>query len=153
MKCVNGCAKCCHVDLSIYTSEATLILEWFKTLSINKKEIIVKNHSELGRCIFLDEKNSCLVYEVRPVICRTQGSLLLFRDEDNGQAYIDICPLNFENSEIPAANKALDLDRLNALLATCHQHTEIMQEVQAEALDERISMRTLFKIMKAMTVK
>ena len=131
MSCRLGCSKCCFVDLSIYQSEAYVILEWVNFLSSEEKqnllnELNVPESSEqkntLGKkskpCAFL-RNGKCTIYEVRPTICRTQGLPLQYKisDEKNQvQLAVDVCPLNFtQEKSLPDREEWLDLDRLNAL--------------------------------------
>jgi len=67
-----------------------------------------------GGCPLLEE-NSCLLYEARPVICRTQGLPLLL--EENGRQRVDYCPLNFQGLESLPGDLILNLEILNQSLA------------------------------------
>lgn len=49
-------------------------------------------------CVFLDEFNTCLVYDVRPLICRTHGTTYFSDDEPH-----EICS-NIKNSELNKIN-------------------------------------------------
>ena len=82
--CQKGCAHCCHntvvatedeVDLLIYRMEQdkiTIDLDLLKRQAEfegNDSEWFHQPKSE-NRCVFLDESNSCRVYEHRPASCR-----------------------------------------------------------------------------------
>lgn len=124
MVCRAGCSKCCYVDLSVFSVEANHISDWFQALSPERKaELRTLWKSELkdgenanGKkeksCAFL-KNEMCTIYEVRPLICRTQGAPLFFQELNS----FDVCPLNFSNSEIPPREDWLNVDRLNTLLA------------------------------------
>ena len=56
------------------------------------------------------------MYQARPIICRTHGlPLLVHRDGASG---IDFCPENFRGAASIPGSAIIDLDRLNATLAT-----------------------------------
>ncbi len=131
MSCRLGCSKCCYVELSIFQSEAYIILEWVNFLSSEEKQNFLnelnvpelqEQKNTLGKlnkpCAFL-RNGKCTIYEVRPTICRTQGLPLQYKisDEKNQvQLAVDVCPLNFtEENSLPSRHEWLDLDRLNAL--------------------------------------
>lgn len=154
MTCRKGCSGCCHVDLSIFTSEAARILGWLKSLDQATRKELRQNLEEreekdregstptapdpTGKsrspCAFL-MGSACTIYPARPIICRTQGALL--RWQTNKQAepkkqpraepimQFDLCPLNFRNGEkLPDDREALDLDRLTQLQSIAQQHWE-----------------------------
>jgi Fe-S-cluster containining protein len=68
----------------------------------------------LEKCPLL-ENGRCLLYEARPIICRTHGFPLLTLRE--GEKVLDFCPLNFKGVSTFPSNAILDLDLLNATLA------------------------------------
>lgn len=126
MSCQAGCARCCYVDLSVFKLEADRIKNWFQSLPLEAKKILVQewerplectenfNGEVTHACAFLRD-NRCTIYEARPLICRTQGLALKYILEN--QTYIDTCPLNFQEIEIELKD-CLDLDRVNLILAT-----------------------------------
>lgn len=86
VKCKKGCANCCYIPVIITDDEAISLIDY-----CNKNNIeIAKNKAhfqaigkqslnlskELRSCIFLDTiSKSCLVYPVRPLVCRGHFSL------------------------------------------------------------------------------
>lgn len=127
MQCKSGCAQCCHVELSIFESEAALVIQWVQQLGEeSKKQLLEALHSpeqttefqKKKACVFL-RNNQCTIYEARPIICRTQGAVLQFKKEvekNKTEVHVDVCPLNFkETNSLPDAKEWLDLDRLMAL--------------------------------------
>ena len=113
MLCKAGCSQCCFVDLTVFKVEADHIETWFKQHP--QKEILKeawKTASVPGACTFLKD-DQCTIYEVRPLICRSQGLPLKFKmDKD----FVDACPLNFETSNLELED-CLDLDRVNHILS------------------------------------
>ena len=150
--CTKGCSGCCHVDISIFTSEAARILGWMRSLDQPLRESLEaglrtradddtkrrtptapnpKGQHKLP-CAFLID-NACSIYPARPIICRTQGALLRWqtnlKSEPKKQKSVDpilqfdVCPLNFRSSEkLPDDGEALDLDRLTQLQSIAQQH-------------------------------
>lgn len=114
MECKAGCSKCCYTDISVFDIEADLVRDWFDQKTPEHKveiKTLWANKVQDGACQFLyDEK--CSIYEVRPIICRTQGLPLHLTKEN----ILDYCPKNFKDSE-PEKTDWLNLDRLNTLLS------------------------------------
>src|SRR5262249_31096201 len=85
----------------------------------------------------------CTIYESRPVICRTHGMPITFKDEDNEEIYLDVCPLNFsEEGELEklSPSDAVDIDRVNLRLAAVNYAYCRDCKADASASGERISM-------------
>lgn len=116
-QCKNGCSKCCYTDISIFEVEASNIKKWFAGLSIERQNEIREKWSlpqTEGSCAFL-RNESCTIYEARPLICRTQGLALRYMEE--GEPYIDICPLNDEMIEEMEDKDVMNLDLLNTIVS------------------------------------
>lgn len=60
--------------------------------------------------------DQCLLYEARPIICRTHGLPILVTEGDERR--IDVCPLNCQGLETLPGEAVLDLERLNTLLVS-----------------------------------
>ena len=132
LHCREGCSSCCILE-SIMPVELVPIVQWYVTQPESIKTIIKQEDSH--SCIFL-HNNSCIIYPVRPVICRTHGYPVLIRNS------VDICPLNnginFEPQYI------LNLENCNTMLAAIN--ILFIKEVQIPALQtERINLRTFFQ--------
>lgn len=87
-RCGRGCSDCCQRDLSVFAVEAASIRSW-----LQDHGPIQPNPGE--GCALLDSRGACLIYPVRPVICRTHGLPLAVQQED-GSVAGDVCPLNFD---------------------------------------------------------
>jgi hypothetical protein len=61
-----------------------------------------------------------MVYEARPIICRTHGYPLYMEKED--RAMVDFCPKNFKGVKKLDRADMLDLDRMNTLLTAVNKH-------------------------------
>jgi Fe-S-cluster containining protein len=125
--CRAGCSGCCGHDLSAFEVEADTVRTALQALPAELRQRLAKQarevqernaKGELVACPLL-VNNRCLIYEARPIICRTQGLPLLYRAED-GNPEVDYCPLNFTQPGAKQdldANHLLQLDEINFNLA------------------------------------
>lgn len=87
--CQKGCAACCHTQVSVTQDEADLLaLRASEGVEINS--ILLEVQASTGndsknwyglefkhrKCVFLNNKNECMVYEDRPAVCRTNNVLI-----------------------------------------------------------------------------
>ncbi|MBI4854460.1 MAG: YkgJ family cysteine cluster protein [Acidobacteria bacterium] len=124
--CHLGCTGCCYQQLSLSQVEANFISKAIKTLPPPTQEKILfaakaikNNTSTTEACPMLDNL-ACVIYEFRPVICRTHGFPISFKDDETEETFLDVCPLNFsEEGESVELNltDTVDIDRLNLRLA------------------------------------
>ncbi|RMF70667.1 MAG: YkgJ family cysteine cluster protein, partial [Alphaproteobacteria bacterium] len=143
MVCGPGCSGCCR-HISVLPVEAFALRRALEQADSDRQRLIRQQAlaSDGEQCPLLRD-DQCLLYQARPVICRTQGLPLLLR-EDNGLR-IDYCPLNFTDLETLPGELAVDLDRLNQLLVAVNLHfcqqtgTPVERQGIAEALSGRIS--------------
>lgn len=123
MRCKPGCADCC-VQFSVLPLEAALVAEFLNTQT-----------PEISRCrekCLLLSDDLCQVYEVRPVICRTQGLPLAYIDEAAGAVEVSACPLNFPDDYPLAHDDLLYMDQFNSRLAELN-----LQYCQSVGLDPK----------------
>lgn len=152
MTCSKGCSKCCIDELSVFSWEASIISDWFSSLSEKDKQEWRKRQllparpegeNQEDACAFLHE-GQCTIYEVRPSLCRTQGMAMQYLEEGKGEKVIkrDWCPLNFKATPLgPSPQDDLNLDALNQMLA---QAQMIYEQENAEALGPvRVDLREL----------
>ncbi len=132
LQCGRGCSLCCYGLFAIASADMPLLAEGLAQLHPMRRRMIVRraadivsssNHPTMRDCSAsekeaffdrtastpcpnLNEAGECMVYEHRPLACRTFG--LPLRD---GQRYIgDVCQLNFaEASEAERHAAAWDL--------------------------------------------
>ncbi len=84
--CTSGCSACCHTQVSVTKDEADLLasrIQGGTNIDMNKLyvQLAVKNSSaawnalsyEERKCVFLDKKDKCSVYQDRPSVCRTNA--------------------------------------------------------------------------------
>lgn len=86
--CKMGCDGCCHTQVSVTDDEAALLVSKINEgVSFSQERLDIQMQAENNsdtyyqikyadrRCIFLDEKGACNVYEDRPSVCRTNAVL------------------------------------------------------------------------------
>ena len=128
LQCGRGCSLCCYGLFEIGSGDVPLIAEGLEKLHPARRRKIVRRATEIMEasahpdlrncspeekeaffdrtqatpCPSLDENGLCMMYEHRPLVCRTFG--LPLRD---GDTYIgDICELNFTDSTERERRKA-----------------------------------------------
>jgi Fe-S-cluster containining protein len=120
LQCGRGCSLCCHGLFEIGSGDVPVIAEGLERLHPMRRGKIIRRALEIVEasahpnlrecspeekeaffdrtqstpCPNLDEHGACMMYEHRPLVCRTFG--LPLRE---GRKYIgDICELNFTSS-------------------------------------------------------
>ena len=115
--CRVGCSSCC-TSISIFPVEAAAMRHALHNLPEEQIREIRRNTSEHAageRCPLLFNHH-CMLYEARPIICRTHGLPILYTAD--GVRSSDCCPLNLSEESSPISGKlVVDLDKLNTLLA------------------------------------
>ena len=117
ISCRPGCDACCR-HLSIFAVEAAALHQALCQLSERDADVIRRAAAAAspGSPCPLLQGGLCLLYQARPIICRTHGlPLLINRDGASG---IDFCPENFRGATSIPGSAVIDLERLNATLAT-----------------------------------
>ena len=135
-QCAKGCHSCCKTGLSVGTLEAFAIEEWISGRPEIKAKIDALAHANPHkgkRCKLLDNDGACTIYAARPIVCRSHGAPLKFREKE--AELRDVCPLNFggDVSSLQGEN-VINLDMLNTLLVLIGQ--------QFGAGEERVSLET-----------
>lgn len=137
MACRKGCSSCCR-PLTLFPVEAFALLRAVESLTDQERiGLGSRLDPERGDCPFLVD-DACIVYESRPIICRTHGYPLTVRDGE--RRVVDHCPLNFRGVETLPGECVLDLGRLNLILVTINAR---FVENHPAPLPERISMHDL----------
>jgi Fe-S-cluster containining protein len=125
MKCALGCHSCCKPGLTVSRIEAENIRAFLRG---REEDFLAREKSaRKDRCSFLDPDGACGIYEARPVVCRSHGAPIQFKDpESRGKdpaRFRDVCDLNFKGlnlTELPATD-FMNLDTVNTLLAVLNQ--------------------------------
>jgi Fe-S-cluster containining protein len=120
LQCGRGCSLCCYGLFEIGSADVSVIADGLSKLNPARRDMIIRRavdivassrHPNLRECspiekeeFFdrtastpcpnLDDSGSCMIYEHRPLVCRTFGLPLR-----NGTRYLgDVCELNFEKA-------------------------------------------------------
>ncbi len=144
-QCKKGCAKCCYTDISVFEVESAVIQKWFDSLTPSERAELRqtwKTPPAPGACAFLRDE-TCTIYPARPIICRTQGLPLQFELE--GQAFLDICPLNEGMLDQVRPNEILNLDLLNRILSSFESQDASTAKQGSEPQRERVRLEQLQK--------
>jgi Fe-S-cluster containining protein len=113
--CRRGCDSCCR-HLSLFAVEgAALRRAWLRLPAPAREEIArrARASEEDGPCPLLKDR-ACLLYAARPLICRTHGLPLLYRNGEIPQ--VTFCPLNFQDRPELPGRAVLDMEVVNTAL-------------------------------------
>jgi len=113
--CSAGCSSCC-TSITVFPVEASALRVALKSLPTAQAEEIIRyvsEHARGERCPLLLH-HRCLLYEARPIICRTHGLPIIYTTD--GQRSSDCCPHNLTETESLSGTSVIDLDKLNTLL-------------------------------------
>lgn len=137
LSCRQGCDSCCR-HLSLYPVEMSAIIRRLGELPEERRAFILDRVAESAEesCPLLFE-HVCLLYEVRPLICRTHGNPLIICD--NGVERIDFCQLNFNGVTSFPGSSVLNLEQLNMLLTSIN--ALFLKTTVDRDLPERIQLR------------
>ncbi len=157
LACRAGCETCCHTWLTVSAVEAEALREAIARLPAERRgrlaergrrELAREAGGEAGaRCAMLDEAGQCVVYESRPLVCRTQGHALRYPPgfvpeeavrarasggTDAPAGEITYCPLNYTQAP-PRAADVLDAERVDQLLAVVNHRFALARGVPGGA--------------------
>jgi Fe-S-cluster containining protein len=145
--CAEGCAGCCSLS-SVFAVEACSMVSTACSMPAEKRWALFGRaalktaaRGETGRCLLLHD-DRCLLYDARPVICRTHGYPLLV------EGRVDHCPKNFTTLRTIESNLILDLDALNTALAGVNI-AFLKENKDPRFSRERIETRDLLKMLGA----
>ncbi len=113
--CSAGCSSCC-TSITVFPVEAAAMRVALESLPDWQAEEIlryVSGHAGGERCPLLLH-HRCLLYEARPIICRTHGLPIIYTTD--GQRSSDCCPHNLTEIVSLPGSSVVDLDNLNTLL-------------------------------------
>ena len=117
MRCGSGCSHCCHTRLSITAVEAQAIADEVATWPSDRRAALHANAAaSTDRCAALDANARCMIYGVRPVVCRSHGAPIRLRE--TSLPVVQACRENF-SARGPAAADAdciLDQTTLSAMV-------------------------------------
>jgi Fe-S-cluster containining protein len=145
--CREGCSGCCSLR-SVFAVEACSMFIHVYSMPAEKRRTLFgitalePLASDAAVCcpFLLDDR--CLVYDARPVICRTHGYPLLVEGK------VDYCPKNFAALRTIESDFILDLDALNTRQARINI-AFIKENGDPRFSRVRIGMRDLGKMLGA----
>lgn len=117
MVCRPGCSQCCEVERTVLSIEAYVVEQRLRLLSperIKRLRKIYRNNDEVCPLLLRDR---CVIYTARPIICRTHGLPILYREA--ARSFMDYCRLNFTKvpeNHVFQANEILDMNDFNVEL-------------------------------------
>lgn len=120
LACRKGCDSCCR-HLRLFPVEGVALA---RALAGQDPGLVARIRERArkatpdGPCPLLEE-GACLLYAARPMICRTHGLPLIFSEGEGRR--VDFCPQNFQGLSSLPASAVVDLDLLNATLATINE--------------------------------
>lgn len=115
--CQAGCSSCC-LAITVFPVEAVAMIEAADRLppeQLQQLKAHLAGWSEGDERCPLLANGCCLLYEARPIICRTHGLPILLVEGDERR--VDVCPKNCQGMDHLPGEAVLDLNRLNTLLA------------------------------------
>jgi Fe-S-cluster containining protein len=124
MRCGSGCDSCCRTRLTITGVEAEAMRAHVASMPAAARARLAEvarrpfDPSDM-RCAALEDDGRCLVYDGRPVVCRSHGVPIRLYGEADGRRLpmVDACPLNFPaGPERADADCILDQETLSATL-------------------------------------
>lgn len=128
LACRAGCTACCSVRLEVSDVEADAVREAIERLDgalrARLAERAAHEPEDGAPCVMLED-GRCVIYEARPLVCRTQGHALRYPagtlPEEAIRARapageVTWCPLNY-TERAPGAADVLDAERVDVLLA------------------------------------
>ena len=116
LQCHTGCSDCCHTRLTVTTVEASAIADEIATWPAERRTVLAANASaSSANCAALDPSGRCLIYSVRPIVCRSHGAPIRLRE--GSLPVVRACFRNFPGGPDQAdADCILDQQTLSALV-------------------------------------
>lgn len=117
LTCHVGCSSCC-IAISVFPVEAAAMIEAAGQLPPDQYQQLKQQLSSPQKdetCPLLVD-GCCLLYQSRPIICRTHGLPVLIAEATGRR--VDVCPLNCVGIEGVPGEALIDLERLNSLLVS-----------------------------------
>jgi Fe-S-cluster containining protein len=126
IQCGVGCSGCCSGGLTVSKVEQERIRHFLSERP--DIDALVQGcqrqsqQNEAEHCQFLDTEQKCLIYEARPIICRSHGVPVFIRQGENPPEK-RVCQLNFKELSLDnISNSAfINLEILNTILAAINE--------------------------------
>lgn len=113
--CKAGCSRCC-LHISLFPVEAAVVAEALAELPKEMLRLLAGRIDRAGNepCPLL-VADQCVIYQSRPLICRTHGLPLLV--ETDGVKRVAFCEDNFHGVAALPGGAVINLETLNTALA------------------------------------
>jgi len=111
LKCGPGCSDCCR-PFAVFPVEAHIIRSAIKQ---NSEKCCGPGGERAGFCPLLRARY-CTIYELRPLICRTQGLPIGYIDHEHALIEVSACELNFGDGDQFEVDRLLMMDTFNGRL-------------------------------------
>jgi uncharacterized protein len=118
MQCETGCADCCVVRLTITVVEAAEIRGFVAGWPSTRRTTLAANvAASTSACAALDPAGRCLIYDARPIVCRSHGVPIRMR-APGSLPVVEACHRNFTEHGPAEADPDCILDQttLSALV-------------------------------------
>lgn len=146
--CKKGCDSCCRF-LNLFPVEAFALSAAFLGMNKSSQKIVMSGLEEKTDNCPLLINNQCVLYEARPIICRTHGYPLYFKKD--GETMVDFCPKNFKGVTSFTKDALFDLDQLNRLLAAINK--QFIESFETNPFADRIPMSRALSLLDEITEK
>jgi Fe-S-cluster containining protein len=122
LSCAVGCTMCCHTRLTVTGIEAAVLRQAIAAMSDQARAALVDNarqpvDPDEPRCAALAADGRCLVYEARPLVCRSHG-VPIRTGRRSSLPVITACEKNFtaHGPDAADADCILDQETLSTVL-------------------------------------
>jgi uncharacterized protein len=112
MQCRSGCSDCCRVRLTVTGVEAAAIRDEIGSWTDDRRRALAQSADDPERCRALANDGRCLIYQARPIVCRSHGAPI--KIAQGGLPVIQSCFRNF-TATAPDADCVVDQTTLSAL--------------------------------------
>jgi len=148
MRCGSGCDSCCRTRLTITGVEADALRAHVAAMEPAARARLAEvAHRPFDprdmRCAALEDDGRCLVYDARPIICRSHGAPVRLYGEADGRRIpmVVACTKNFPaGPEKADADCILDQETLSATLVAI-DHVDA--DERGRERGERVDLATL----------
>ncbi len=116
LQCQTGCSDCCHARLTVPRVEAQAITHELARWPAPRRAALAANAAlSTDRCAALDPQGRCMIYEVRPLVCRSHGAPIRLRE--GSLPVVRACFRNFPGGpEHASPDCILDQQTLSAMV-------------------------------------
>jgi Fe-S-cluster containining protein len=116
LQCHTGCSDCCRTRLTVTRIEAQAIAAEVSQRPADQRAALAANvRRSRDHCAALDGNGRCLIYSVRPIVCRSHGAPIRLRE--GSLPVVRACFRNFAAGPDKAdADCILDQETLSAIV-------------------------------------